>query len=261
MAKKTKKAVKKVKTVAKKKKTTKAKVKLAATTIVNGFLLDSSGSMSSVEDVVISGFNEQLKATREAAKKAKITNLEFISFFGAEYKEHPTEINKLVRGPSGSDKGDNNVGYSSDLGMTALWESAAKLVWKLEALERANPNCRVTMTIFTDGYENASSFEWRDGSKIKEYFKEKTKQGWVINMIGAGTDQEVKKMSGSVGISASNTMSYTAGSQGTSRSMGAFSQAKAFYVQSVATNTDSNIGFFSNANTTKTTKTKAKAKK
>lgn len=215
--------------------------------ILNGFLLDASSSMGGKEESVVSGFNEIVSQGVKDTKTTGVVNKQFVAFFGSGYLQCPHEVNKLVwdmfKGCGG--KVGDAVTYASNMGMTALWESTYKLITKLENELPRNPGAKVILTIFTDGGENESSAEWRDGTKIKALIEKKQAEGWVINFIGAGTQAEVTKVATGVGIYASNSLSFNNNSAGVKKSMAKMSASRSAYTMAVADGVDSNIGFFS----------------
>ena len=86
-------------------------------------------------------------------------------------------------------------------GMTALYDAIGKTVSSFD--DKKN----VLMFIETDGHENASN-EY-SGDALKELVKKKTKAGWDFNFVGADLDAvTTQSISGSIGISASNSTSF-----------------------------------------------------
>lgn len=221
--------------------------------IINGFLMDASGSMNDdgKYKAAIEGFNALVDQGRVDAKSTGVTNKEFVAFFGGSYKEVEQQVEKLVDGGGAWGKAcgtvvGNNVVYNPTMGMTALWESTSKIINKLERELGSNPGAKVILTIFTDGEENNSSHQWRDGSKIKGIIEQKQKEGWVVTFIGAGDKKTIEQIATSVGIFASNSLSFANNSVGTKRAMAKMSASRSAYTTAVAAGTDSLEGFFSN---------------
>lgn len=248
-------------TASKKYKRTKANKTTKAKLIISGFLLDSSGSMSGKVKSVIEGFNELIAQGKDDFKKTGVITKEVVAFFGGPansgwgsqpdtdqyanfYRPHYGVCDRLFLAASGMVGMNGAVGYSADLGNTALWESTAKLIQQLEAHEQANPGAKVILTIFTDGDENSSSAEWKNGVKIKAIIEAKQAQGWVITFMGAGDKDYVTRVATSVGIFASNSMHYANSSAGTTVTMDAMKMSRSNYTSNVSKGTSSNIGFF-----------------
>lgn len=238
---------KKNETTSRKRKNKVDIIKSKATTIINGFLLDASGSMNGKGEALVSGFNEIIIQGKADAIKTGITNKQFVAFFGDKYAPVDAEVDKLVYTNAGCGvKIKDAICYNHNLGMTALWESTYKLITKLEEELKKEPTAKVILTIFTDGGENSSSREWKDGVKIKSIIQQKQKNGWVINFMGAGSKEVVTNVATNVGIFASNTLNFSNDAAGTKRSMSKMSASRSSYTAAVATSQDSNIGFFSN---------------
>lgn len=237
----------KAKKSTKKEKTTNS-TKPKTTTILNGFLLDASGSMASKEKSVVDGFNEIVAQGKIDAAKTGVTNKQFVAFFGSEYKQIEHEIESLIstNAPVGTSYAHGYVTYAANMGMTALWESTYRLITKLENELPRNPNAKIILTIFTDGEENYSSKKWRDGTEIKKLIEQKQAEGWVITFIGAGLQTDMEKIATSVGIFASNAMGYKNTAAGTKGAFNKMSSARSTYTSAVADGLDSNIGFFAN---------------
>lgn len=231
------------------------KKKVEATTpkvILNGFLIDASMSMSERGKYksVVTGFNELVAQGKKDASITGIINKQYVGFFGSGYTVVQHEVQALIDGGihsvCGSVSHKDKTVYYPNMGMTALWESTYKLITKLENELKINPNSKVILTVFTDGEQNAGAIEWHDGTKIKGIIEQKQKEGWVINFIGAGEKVFVEQVATSVGIFASNTLSYANNSAGAQVAMKKMSASRSVYTTAVADGLDSNIGFFSN---------------
>lgn len=234
-------------TTRKRTKKSKPAVSTESKIILNGFLFDASGSMSGKETSVVNGFNEIIIQGKKDEIATGVVNKQFAAFFGTGYTQAESEIHRLIfrYGICGTTTPEG-VTYSATMGNTALWYSTYKLIVKLTDELLRFPNAKVILTIFTDGGENQSPYEWSDGTKIKAIIEQKQKEGWVINFIGAGSKEAVEKVATSVGIFASNTLSYANNSAGTARAMAKMSASRSTYTASVASGADTNVGFFSN---------------
>lgn len=228
-------------------KRTKAKKVDTNKVILSAFLLDASASMAPKVTGTVSGFNELLQQARKDAEKTGVKSVELLAMFGARGRYISTNNVREVRlgtNCSVSENGDV-IRYAADLGDTALWESAGQMLKETESLLRMLPkNTKVIFTIFTDGEENASSIDWKDGTKLKELIAQKQKEGWVVNFIGAGSDFQVKQVARSVGIVASNTLSYTNNTAGNAQAFATMSSSRSSYAKAVADGVESNVGFF-----------------
>jgi len=176
------------------------------------YIIDMSGSMASLTNDTIGGYNrlleEQRKLNREnPSLKANVTTV----FFDDRYiMIHDREDLDNVK-----DITDNDY---KPLGMTSMLDAIGKTVasvgWKLaETPEPERPGL-VSVTIITDGYENNSKeYNW---TQIREMIKEqKEKYSWLFTFIGANID--VEKTTYDLGIDKcmSATFSSTSDSIGT----------------------------------------------
>jgi hypothetical protein len=176
----------------------KAKTKVLPTLVT--FLLDKSGSMSSIWDSTIEGFNEYLKGLQAGGDAIKFTRLQFDS-----NNSNRCEIQKdCVAEPVMSVKPLDKISFIPR-GMTPLIEACHKTINAVEqSLSKFDKKHQVIVCFQTDGGENHSSPEYTwDG--LKKLIEEKTKAGWVFNFMGTGIDayNQASKM----GVAASNTMS------------------------------------------------------
>lgn len=154
------------------KKITK-KIKKNNKTLVN-FILDKSGSMSSVHDATISGFNEYLKTLQKDGNEYDFS----LTLFDTEVKAvHVDESIKKV------DKLDKKS-YVPD-GMTALYDAVCKTV---EDVKKAvAKGTKVLTVIMTDGEENSSK-EYTEVNLKKLITKLEATKMWSFVFLGANQD-------------------------------------------------------------------------
>ena len=169
-------------------------------------ILDRSGSMSSMGDEPIGGFNRFIEEQKELEGEAKLTLVLFDNQYdvihdGVDLKKVP-ELTKEVYWPRG---------------MTALLDAVGKAVNTVEA--RLNKfkdeyQPKVIVVILTDGMENSShEFKKKDlKAKIEELQKEKK---WEF--IFMGSDVESFADAQGMGLKASMCDSYQATSAGLSK--------------------------------------------
>lgn len=137
------------------------------------FILDKSGSMNSIKDDAIGGFNSFVE---EQMKNEGETRVNLV-LFDSEVKLH-NDITKL----------DDKI--YQPYGMTALLdaigvgiENMNKKLYNTPESERPE---NIIFTIMTDGAEN-SSVEYNK-SAIEQMIKEKTAQDWQFIFLGANID-------------------------------------------------------------------------
>lgn len=113
-------------------------------------LIDRSGSMSSVKDETISGFNHFVKEQREAGDNASLTLVQFDSG-GIDTLQEMTPIKAVP---------DLNSDTYQPRGMTPLLDALGKTIEstgrQLAAIPEDNRPDKVVFVVITDGQENAS---------------------------------------------------------------------------------------------------------
>jgi hypothetical protein len=169
----------------------KTKGKASKTSIT--FLLDRTGSMSSIKDDTIKAFNSYLDSVGETKGDIEFSLIQFDS----------VSLDKCcVRVPIAEATRLNNGNYQPR-STTPLIDAAYKTIKAVEeSLNGQKP--KVIICIQTDGYENASTeYNW---DQLNTLIKEKTLLGWQFNFIGAGID--AYNTGARMGIAPMATMSY-----------------------------------------------------
>ncbi len=158
-------------------------------------IMDRSGSMSSVIDDAIGGFNAFLERQKaEGTGRARFTLLQF--------NDHCKTI------CSGIDIQDA-VPYDRRTyvpsGSTALLDAVGKGI--SETMLRVNDKGKVIFAILTDGHENSSRTFTR--SEIKNMIKDRQEAGWEFVYLGVGLDQFDAEAAGrGIGIDADKVATY-----------------------------------------------------
>jgi len=160
-------------------------------------LLDESGSMGDLKNDTIGGFNTLLEEQQKLPGAARLTVAKFDDEFSFIYEN----VN-LAEAAKITDKD------YSPRGSTKLRDSLGRLISSIESRVNALPAeqrpDRVSITIITDGMENASR-EWTPQA-IKEKVESLQKSGWDFVFIGANQDSILT--AGSLGILTSNAVNY-----------------------------------------------------
>lgn len=161
------------------------------------FLQDRTGSMATIKEDTIGGFNAFLEglATGDAADDTEFTLIQFDS--SSIDKVH---LNKPVKEVP---KLDDKTFVPRDF--TPLIEAAIKTI---EAVDKAvaGSDKKVVICIQTDGQENASGPEYT-WDRLSRMVKEKRKLGWEFNFMGVGID--AYDQAGKMGIARGSTISST----------------------------------------------------
>ena len=144
------------------------------------FILDESGSMGSVRNDVVGGFNTFVKDQKELPGEAILTLVKF-----------DTDYTKLHEGALLENVNDlNNETYRPG-GMTALLDAVGKtineVVSRHATLDKDEVPAKTIMVVFTDGEENSSQ-EFRKLADIAKMVKERENAKWEILFMGADID-------------------------------------------------------------------------
>ncbi len=176
-------------------------------------VLDRSGSMQSIKNDTIGGFNAFLEEQKKAGASVKMTLTVFsdrVAFmFDAVDIANVPALTPSTYIPNG---------------MTALYDAIGKTIRHIETRFAAIPEAirptKVIMAIVTDGEENNS--ETFTSDIVRELIQAKTSIGWAFVFIGANQDAYAE--SAKIGIPKAMTMNFVPNARGvaqTYRSIGA----------------------------------------
>lgn len=197
-----------------------AKTNTKTKTIVN-FILDKSGSMGSVRDATISGFNEYLQTLKKDKNDYQFT----LTLFD-------TDVVEAIKGERIGDVEElTNKTYSPD-GMTALYDAVCSTIKGVSSKK----GDKVLTVIMTDGGENSSK-EY-DEKTMKALITEKEKDGWTFVFLGANQDSYA--VAQQYGFSAQNVSNFNATGAGMAKAMRSVANNTSMYAASA----DSNTAFF-----------------
>ena len=175
------------------------------TKVFNLIILDKSGSMSTIADAAIAGFNETVGGIRSAQKQFADTQEHYVSLLpfcacSMEYVYDCEPVEK-VRNLTHHD-------YQPCCG-TPLYDAMGKGINDLHKKTKDMENATVVVTIITDGMENASR-EY-SGMAIKALVDKMHDQyGW--NFAYIGTNQDVESVA--VNLSITNSFFFEDTNQG-----------------------------------------------
>jgi len=209
-----KKVVKKVAKIIKKvaSKTGKTVKKVKTSTIHHVVILDRSGSMDSVKNSTIGGFNENAGKIRDLAKanpnqKHTVTLVTFSCKNDNVYwLEHASSIKDLTP--------ENYVPSGSTALCDAMGRTIVRLKDELEKTATSDSPVSVLVTIITDGEENTSKeYDAVKISALIESLKGNPNFVWTITYMGA--NQDVMSVAKKYNIAVSNVAAYTSSVNGT----------------------------------------------
>ena len=185
--------------------------------IVNLFILDTSGSMSSIKGKIINGFNEQVqeikKLDAKMGTKSSFGLIVFDTEVGIRYLNQPIETAELL----------TNSSYKPD-GGTAFYDAVCEGIKALEdSLGSSLTESKVLVTLLTDGEDNSSKkfLASQAGDLIKQYQQD---YGWTFSCIGANIDLD--KLSQVLNIPKSNTLNFVATQVGTQHATDSLNSAR-----------------------------------
>ena len=167
--------------------------------VYNLIILDESGSMESIKNATISGFNELVQTIQGLEKQYPEQKhyISLVTFNGLGIKTH------LDKQPVSSLSQINEKTYQPN-SMTPLYDAMGIHILKLRVDLAGMENVNVLVTILTDGEENASR-EF-SGAQVRKIIEEQKSQGWTFTYIGA--NQDVEKVAASISIT--NIMKFNA---------------------------------------------------
>lgn len=167
-------------------------------------LLDRSGSMISIQDATIKGFNAFLEAQRKAPGEATISLVQFSSHIDTVY--------------SGIDiKSAKRLNYETFTpgGGTALLDAIAMTIEKAGDRYRSLPEdqrpSKVLFAIITDGEENASRFFTKD-EVFAAIRRQQIDYSWQFSFLGA--NQDAITVANGLGIRSNASMTYAHNEKG-----------------------------------------------
>jgi len=172
-------------------------------------ILDRSGSMITVIDDAIGGFNAFLEGQKKAEGEANIS----IVLFDDKYEP-------LVEGVVVQDTEPLNDKVFFPRGMTALYDAVGKAInstgERLNKLEESERPDKVLVVIVTDGKENNSK-EF-NGTQIKDMIEhQKDKYKWDFLFLSSD-ENAMFDARNNLGFSKGNTISFAANGTGSRKS-------------------------------------------
>lgn len=180
-------------------------------------VLDRSGSMSSVREAIIAGFNAFNRSQRELAGDVSVKLVQFDDQYEVVFDTPLADVPKLTQ--------DHFV----PRGMTALFDAQGKTIVDLGAELAAMPESerpsRVIVMTLTDGIENASK-EY-SVEKIATLIKHQT-EVYKWDFVFLGANQDAIRTAATMALPRDSSLTYRSSRAGTTA---AFSEA-ANYVRS-----------------------------
>ena len=186
------------------------------------FILDKSGSMSSLEKDTIGGFNSMLEKQKKAADGwCRVTTVLF--------DDRCTILHDRI--DIAEVKPMTDADYCAD-GMTALLDAVGTAIDKIRNVQKNSAEEgraeKVLFVIITDGMENSSrEYSLRN---VRSMIEEQRKNGWEFVFLGANID--AVETAGDLGISKDLAAEYCCDDVGTELNFAAASAAVSCYRRS-----------------------------
>lgn len=178
------------------------------------FILDRSGSMQSMVEPAISGFNRLLREQQQVPGHARFTLVLFDDDY--ELPVNAVPIAEVVELDT-----DTFVPRGSTALLDAIGRTIDELGQKLALTPAADRPNQVIIAILTDGEENASlRYSWADVAKRIQHQTEKYQ--WQFLFLGA--NQDAIATAGRMNIDASNTANFAMNAESYRSTKGALSR-------------------------------------
>jgi len=184
-------------------------------------VLDRSGSMASIADDIVGGFNTFLAEQRKQEGGGRVTLVQFDG-------QDPFEI--LIDGEDLDTVGDLDPARYIPRGNTPLYDAVGQMIAKIDAeiVERADAGKPIedqVVVIVTDGYEHASrAFS---GKILPELIEARRGRAWAFVFLGS--DETTFEEGEAMGVSSANTARWDATGKGTAAMFSQVSQATSSY--------------------------------
>jgi von Willebrand factor type A domain len=150
-----------------------SKIKGKKNTTQVAIVMDKSGSMDSIRESTISGFNEYIDTLKSKGGDYDVTLTYFDTSIEQAFVKVPiSKVRKLTASS-----------YRPG-GMTALYDGVGQTIDSLK--EKVSKDTPVLLVIITDGGENSSK-EYNQ-RRVADLIKSREKEGWTFVFIGANQD-------------------------------------------------------------------------
>jgi len=201
--------------------------------IFNLIVLDESGSMQVIKKQIISGFNELIQTIQGTADSLPNQKhlMTMVTFNGMGMKTlfENEDVHKLQPLTS-----QNYQPNSS----TPLYDALGDTILRLKKVTDLIPDCRVLVTVLTDGEENASR-EY-SGQDIKNLINKLSARNWTFTYIGTEHDVEHS----AVTLAITNVMKFEASTEGISEMFVKERNARNRYYNNVNRGTDNQTAYY-----------------
>jgi uncharacterized protein YegL len=201
--------------------------------VFNLIILDESGSMQSIKEATISGFNEVVQTVKGVEQQFPEQEhfISLVTFNGLGIKT------LLWNEPVAKGEQIDGTKYQPD-SLTPLFDAMGFSFTRLKQEVSSKTDYNVLVTILTDGQENDSK-EY-SGSAIKALIDELSMQNWTFTYIGANHDV----VDFALKISIQNTMTFQANDADMKQMFAKESRARMKYSQNIRDKKDFKKDFY-----------------
>lgn len=167
-------------------------------------VIDESGSMGSLTQQTIDGFNKFVEEQRQAPGTANLTLITFNTGWKTPIKRQSIatvpQLDRMMYGPNGGTALLDALGHAID--------NVGKVLMQ--------PGTDVVFVVITDGQENSST-DYKL-AQVKEMIEGREKDGWKFIYLGA--NQDAFSTAASMGMNAATSVNYAANAVGTASTYG-----------------------------------------
>lgn len=160
----------------------KNETKRTKTQVFNVIILDKSGSMESIRQAAIDGFNETLAGIKKAQEKFADTQEHFVTLLTFCDCEKKYVFDKVPV----ADARKLTLADYEPCCCTPLYDAMGFTLTTMRNYVKDLEDAVVVVTIITDGLENASK-EYT-GSAVKQLVEQLKGEGWTFTYMGANQD-------------------------------------------------------------------------
>ena len=196
------------------------------TRIYNLIILDKSGSMSSIRQAAFTGCNEVLSGIKAAAKKHADTQEHFVSLMLFDTESMPYILDMVPAEKLELMKEEQFVPCAC----TPLLDAIGMSLTRLEAEVKKHERALASVTIITDGYENAST-EYNAQQIHQLIGRLKEQEGWNFAFMGA--NQNVTEVSVELNIDVQNACEFEFSCDGALNAFSAYNEGNMNFFSAV----------------------------
>jgi Mg-chelatase subunit ChlD len=188
-------------------KAVKGETTMSNTTPVHiSVVLDRSGSMASIADDIVGGFNTFIEQQRKEDGEARVTLVQFDS-------EDPFEI--LIDGEDLNRVSGLDPARYIPRGSTPLWDAVGRMIARIDSeigtrADAGEPIEDQLVLIVTDGFENASREV--DGQTLANAIEARKSRSWTFVFLGS--DESTFSEGARMRVAAANTRQWAKSAEG-----------------------------------------------